>query len=106
MSKLVRAGIAGFLFILIILGLNWQTGVATEIIMPMIGDFVWEDMNANGIQDPGEGGIGGVLVDLYVYGDLMPMDPPVYSDASGYYAIANIQPGMMYSLGFHAPSGY
>ena len=32
-----------------------------------IGDFVWSDLNANGIQDAGEPGINGVTVNLYDY---------------------------------------
>lgn len=31
----------------------------------IIGDFVWLDENENGLQDPGEPGINGVLVELY-----------------------------------------
>lgn len=30
-----------------------------------IGDFVWEDTNNNGVQDPGENGLNGVRVELY-----------------------------------------
>jgi choice-of-anchor A domain-containing protein len=30
-----------------------------------IGDFVWHDLNQNGIQDTGEPGIGGITLDLY-----------------------------------------
>ena len=30
-----------------------------------IGDFVWHDLNQNGIQDTGESGIGGITLDLY-----------------------------------------
>jgi hypothetical protein len=30
-----------------------------------LGDFVWRDTNANGVQDAGEPGIGNVLVTLY-----------------------------------------
>jgi len=29
-----------------------------------MGDFVWNDANRNGIQDPGESGIDGVTVEL------------------------------------------
>ena len=29
-----------------------------------VGDFVWEDMNGNGLQDGGEPGVGGVTVRL------------------------------------------
>src|SRR5258705_496402 len=34
-------------------------------ISAAIGDFVWEDSNANGKQDAGEAGIAGALVTLY-----------------------------------------
>lgn len=30
-----------------------------------VGDFIWEDINGDGVQDPGENGIAGVTVDLY-----------------------------------------
>ena len=30
----------------------------------MIGNFVWSDADGDGLQDPGEPGIGGVTVDL------------------------------------------
>ncbi len=33
--------------------------------MALIGDKVWNDGNSNGVQDPGEVGIGGVTVKLY-----------------------------------------
>ena len=34
-----------------------------------IGDFVWNDLNSNGIQDTGEPGLNGVTVNLYDYQD-------------------------------------
>lgn len=37
-----------------------------------IGDFVWEDANNNGIQDPGEPGIEGVRVELYSKDSYLP----------------------------------
>src|SRR5207248_160997 len=30
-----------------------------------VGDFVWQDANANGVQDMGEQGVTGVMVTLY-----------------------------------------
>jgi hypothetical protein len=33
--------------------------------VPFHGDFVWDDLNGNGIQDPGEPGIDGVTITLY-----------------------------------------
>ncbi len=52
----------------------------------MIGDFIWWDVNGNGIQDPGEPGIPGVTVTLAGY-------PPVVTDANGYYSFANLPAG-------------
>ncbi len=52
---------------------NFVTSFSGQIlnagVMPIkcgtaIGDFVWHDLNANGIQDPAEPGINGVLVRL------------------------------------------
>lgn len=38
---------------------------ATPNSLPIIGDFVWDDLDGNGMQDPGEPGINGVRVGLY-----------------------------------------
>ncbi len=37
---------------------------STDIVIGSIGDFVWEDTNADGVQDPGEPGLSGVRVRL------------------------------------------
>lgn len=42
-------------------GVNYNFGE----VLGTIGDFVWEDLNQNGIQDPGETGIVGVIVTLF-----------------------------------------
>ncbi len=48
---------------------NGCIGFGTQVITgnepASIGDFVWEDLNANGTQDPGEPGLNGVRVNLY-----------------------------------------
>src|SRR5438067_1323722 len=42
-----------------------NTGTHTDaVVTSTIGDFVWEDQNGNGVQDPGEPGIDGVTVKL------------------------------------------
>ncbi|MCP9769661.1 DUF11 domain-containing protein [Lacihabitans sp. LS3-19] len=68
-----------------------------------IGNFVWLDVNQNGVQDPGETGIGGVLVTLE-----RPDGSFVAStttDPSGAYLFANLVPGS-YVVVFGKPSGY
>ncbi len=50
--------------------LNGQPNLIQEILIEVpvgpgsIGDYVWQDTNENGIQDPGEPGINGVTVQL------------------------------------------
>ena len=59
-------------------GINTNTGapllptepikVGIELVegsIPILGDYVWEDQNLNGLQDLGEPGIDGVTVNLY-----------------------------------------
>jgi uncharacterized repeat protein (TIGR01451 family) len=61
-----------------------------------VGDRVWNDANANGIQDPGETGIVGVRVYLDVNGDGLfdsATEPSAVTDSSGNYVISNIMPG-------------
>ena len=68
-----------------------------------LGDFVWNDLNANGIQDSGEPGIADVTVNLLI--------PPATqiatttTDGSGIYAFTNLVPGT-YSVEFVTPLGY
>jgi uncharacterized repeat protein (TIGR01451 family) len=54
-----------------------------------LGDFVWEDLNANGIQDAGEPGIPGVTVTLTgTDKDGDGVERSVVTDASGQYTFA------------------
>ena len=68
-----------------------------------IGDFVWHDLNMDGIQDAGEPGIPGVTVNLRnCAGDLL---GTMVTDASGYYLFSGLTPGS-YMVEFTLPSGY
>ncbi|MCZ7591066.1 MAG: carboxypeptidase regulatory-like domain-containing protein [Kiritimatiellae bacterium] len=68
-----------------------------------LGDFVWNDFNANGIQNPGETGMPNVVVTLYdnVLNPLM----VTTTDVNGAYAFTNLLPGS-YFVGFERPGGY
>ncbi len=58
-----------------------------------LGDRVWNDMNNNGVQDPGEPGIPGVLVyiDSGVNNNIYdPGEPYAITDVNGYYLITNL----------------
>jgi len=79
-----------------------------------IGDFVWNDLNGNGIQDAGEPGINGVTVTLtfedgtvatettHTYNAANNANAPQYD---GYYDFINLGPGT-YTVSFATPSGY
>jgi protocatechuate 3,4-dioxygenase beta subunit len=75
-------------------------GIAT---MAMIGDFVWEDTNLNGIQDGGEKGIPNINVTaLTPKGDAV---AKARTDANGKYTIENIPIGN-YIVFFQKTTGY
>lgn len=67
-----------------------------------LGDFVWEDVNANGVQDQGEPGLSGVTVTLTGPTGTT----PTTTDASGHYTFTNLLPGVVYTVTFATPSGY
>ncbi len=48
-----------------------------------VGDTVWYDDNANGLQDAGEGGVPGVSVELYAAGDVCGTDTPLMVTVTG-----------------------
>ena len=79
---------------------TWDAGL---IPLASIGDFVWEDLNADGIQDAGEAGIGGVTVDLYDGGGNFVATTTTAADGS--YGFTNLVPGDYY-VDFTAPAGY
>ena len=77
-----------------------------------LGDFVWQDLDADGIQEAGELGIENVTVNLYDPGaDGQPgggddalLDTDI-TDAGGNYGFADLAPGD-YFVEFEAPAGY
>ena len=80
-----------------------------------IGDLVFNDTNANGLQDPGESGLGGVGVSVYRPG-FGPDGIPGNADdatavaaqttpAGGSYSFTGLRPGI-YQVGFGSLSGY
>jgi len=78
-----------------------------ELTLPSavpIGNLVWNDWDADGIQDAGEPGIPGVTVGLYTQNGTL-KDDPVTTDIHGYYSFG-IFPLEEYYIEFTLPSGY
>lgn len=66
----------------------------------LLGNLVWQDKNGNGIQDPREGGIGGICVNLLdENGKLLQQTT---TDSNGYYGF-NVKAGR-YILEFKKPA--
>lgn len=92
-TSIVNTGAAG----------NQITGIDAGIVNDVkgaIGDFVWNDINKNGVQDAGEPGISGVTMQLYSIGannvigggdDVL--ISTVTTDVNGYYVFPNLDPG-------------
>ena len=68
------------------------------VIPASIGDFVWFDLDRDGIQDPGEPGVPGVVVTLYNSAN-QPIGSAV-TDGNGMYLITNVPPGTDYYIQF------
>jgi len=74
-----------------------------EIRYALIGDMVWLDVNADGVQDPGEPGIAGVTVNLYDCDDNLVAT--TITDDLGLYSFELVTAGDYY-LEFIAPDNH
>jgi protocatechuate 3,4-dioxygenase beta subunit len=63
-----------------------------------VGDFVWYDLNRDGIQDAAEPGVPGVIVTLYNAAN-QPIGSAI-TDGNGYYLISNVPAGTGYYIVF------
>lgn len=69
------------------------------------GDFVWSDLNQNGIQDAGEPGLAGITVNLYQNNVFFASD---VTDAAGLYLllIGSNNASFSWTLEFVLPAGF
>ncbi|MEK6220845.1 MAG: DUF3048 C-terminal domain-containing protein, partial [Chloroflexota bacterium] len=72
-------------------------------VIGSVGNFVWQDLNANGFQDDGEEGIAEVYVALYNQNEEKVAE--TFTDENGFYEFANLAGGG-YKLKFELPAGY
>jgi hypothetical protein len=77
-----------------------------------VGNFVWNDLNSNGIQDTGEPGVAGAVVELFssTDGTIGNSDDVsrgiAITDANGNYAFSGVPDGLNYYEVFRTPVGY
>ncbi len=75
-----------------------------------LGNFVWEDQDGDGVQDPGEPGINGITVTLYdaagnqVGTPVVTMTDPNNPGNDGWYEFTDLAPGSYY-VEFTTPAG-
>ena len=69
-----------------------------------LGDYVWIDVDKNGIQDPSELPLAGVVVNLYYSTDTQKTTPiaTVTTDDNGYYEFTQLNPSFDYVVEFDA----
>lgn len=85
------------------INLNIDAGIRT-IIPASVGDYVWLDINSNGLQDANEPGVGGVIATLYNSSNNAVGS--AITDGKGGYLITNVTPGNGYYVIFsNLPGG-
>lgn len=93
--------------------LTWDAAIVATVATGSsdLGNFVWNDLNKNGIQDPGEPGVPGIEVQLFQVGGgdgssvadtLVATDT---TDASGIYGFFALDPATYYIV-VKVPVGY
>ena len=72
-------------------------------LLAKLGDFVWDDLNGDGIQDGGEPGVPNVTVELRNATGTVVLDSTT-TDGTGMYMFSDLEPGT-YTVRFVAPNG-
>jgi uncharacterized repeat protein (TIGR01451 family) len=88
---------------ILVSGENDPTWDAGFYKLASLGDYVWEDTDADGVQDAGESGIAGVTVKLYKADNTLAGTTTTAGDGS--YAFNDLVPGDYY-VEFIKPSGF
>ena len=86
------------------INLTVDAGIYLNTVLASIGDYVWNDINQNGLQDPSEPGISGVTVKLF--DNLGNVVANTTTDGNGAYQFTGLTAGT-YSVEFsNLPEGY
>jgi hypothetical protein len=70
-----------------------------------LGDYVWNDLNRDGIQDDNESGVEGITVYLYYCTNDTIARPPLITKSDGSYYFEQLIPALYY-VKFILPSGW
>jgi SdrD B-like protein len=93
-----------FVFINVLMA---SPAISTPMAPPVLGDFVWNDLNRNGIQDPGEFGINDVLVELHGNDSATNLIDSMLTVNNGEYEFDAANSGYdLFWLRFILPPGY
>jgi SdrD B-like domain/Putative Ig domain len=86
-------------------GFDEDTFVTAPPCTGSIGDFVWDDLNKNGLQDAGEPGIPNVLLQLFQNGGSTPVSTTV-TTSGGFYQFTGLCAGNYTVVIPTPPAGY
>ncbi|MGL5244347.1 MAG: SdrD B-like domain-containing protein, partial [Sarcina sp.] len=79
--------------------------VITTVVKSSLGNFVWHDLNGNGIQDLNEQGIENINIILYNSNELNIPLKTTTTNENGFYLFDNLRAGE-YTIEFIKPIGY
>ncbi|RYF58059.1 MAG: Cna B-type domain-containing protein, partial [Cytophagaceae bacterium] len=77
--------------------------VKAPTLLASLGNFVFEDVNKDGLQDAGDVPIPGAIITLLQSGTVA---GTTTTDASGLYSFTGLTPGIPYSVSFTTPVGF
>jgi len=83
--------------------LTWDAGIHEDLPVVSLGNYVWEDVNGDGIQDANELGMANVTVTLKQPGGTV---ITTTTDAGGYYTFTLLALNQTYTVTFGLPTGY